>query len=147
MFTFGSHAPYGRCHAEPVGRISCNLYFDCKYVRYVTCMSRVTLHYTTLKISTTAAEFYFRRSCFVLAHVQMLCYYTYLLTATSISVAPSGIAPQKYTQLHDSFMLVALGSISLHYITLENKHRCNWNLLPTLKFRMNAAILYHRSFH
>ena len=45
MFTFGSHAPYGRRHAESVGRISCNLYFDCKYVRYVTCMSRVTLHY------------------------------------------------------------------------------------------------------
>ena len=45
MFTFGSHAPYGRRHAEPVGRISCNLYFDCKYVRYVTCISRVTLHY------------------------------------------------------------------------------------------------------
>ena len=106
MFTFRSHAPYGRRQAEPVGRISCNLNFDCKYVRYVTCMSRVTLHYITLKINTTATEFYFRRSCFVLAHVQMLRYYTYLLTATSISVASSGIAPQKYIQLHDSFVLI-----------------------------------------
>ena len=47
------------------------------------------------------------------------CCVTYLLTATWISVTSSGIAPQKCTQLHDSFVMVTLGSISLHYITLK----------------------------
>ena len=47
------------------------------------------------------------------------CCVTYLLTTTWISVTSSGIAPQKCTQLHDSFVMVTLGSISLHYITLQ----------------------------
>ena len=76
------------------------------------------LHYITLKINTTATEFYFRRLCFILAHIQMLRYYTYLLTAMSISVASSGIASQKYTQLHESFVLIKKCMTSINYLSL-----------------------------
>ena len=101
---------------EPVSHITCTLIVNMCGIG--TCMSRVTLHYIIIENKHPATEFYFRRPCFVLAHVQMLRYYTYLLTAMSISAASSGIAPKKYTQLHDSFVLIKKCMKSINYLSL-----------------------------
>ena len=65
------------------------------------------------------------------------------LQQTRIYVASS----QKYTHIHDYFVLATLESIyfTLHYI--RNKHHCNWNLFPALTFHISKAILWRRSFH